>query len=497
MIYGGNMTVYSACEKDIDFVLKKFNDSFHVALQCSDLTVDEEDYLNTLLKLIVVSIGKGNISEYISYIYREIINNAKKANMKRIYFDGKDLDINSIADYEKGMSGFKEALLDRSDFFTNLLAENKKYIRTSIKLENDVLKIITENNSPMTLFEKSVVEEKIKNAAAFNSIEDAVTTVTNNKEGAGLGLIISVLMLKKLNLSENNLRIDSNTDRTVSELMIPISIATNDDRTYIKDTILSEIKDIPQFPEHIVQIQDMLRDPDVDIKKLSSVIVKNAALTGNIIKFSNSPLYPNYKEISTITDAVKVLGLTGIKSIIYSYGSEVVLKNRYKSDKLQEIFEHSNEVALVAFQLGKKKLHRNLLESLYIAALLHDLGKILSSVIEEKMVATINQVCHERGISLSVIEELTDGLNHRVIGGELARKWNFPDSIVDVIINHHTPNYAKPENKPIVYYVYFANIIVICKNDINCIMSMLSEDAKNYFKINDKLDLEDIIAGIS
>ncbi|HBD96146.1 MAG: hypothetical protein A2015_07435 [Spirochaetes bacterium GWF1_31_7] len=479
----------SSHEQLIDVFLKDLN----FQIECSKLTVEEEDFLNILLKKLLINIGKDNVFDYISYIYREILNNAKKGNLKRLYFIENNLTITNKDDYSKGMINFKKALISETDKFTESLPEQGFYIKTGYTIIDDILEITIENNSCLTNEEKKVINDKIQNATEFKSIEDAMITVTNNPEGAGLGLIISILILKKLNLDQNNLIIFSDDRITHSTIKIPLSVTTAENQEFIKDTILSEIEDIPQFPEHIMQIQNMLLNDNIDIKELSKVVIRDAALTGRIIKFSNSPLYLTYREVSSISDAIKTIGLSGLKSIIYSYGSEKILKERYKTEKLQGIFTHCNNVANIAFSLAKKKLHRHLLENLYIAALLHDLGKILAIAIDETFITSINKICHDKEISLSLIEKIAQGINHRTIGGLLARKWNFPDLLIDVIDNHHSPEKSHEENKDIVYFVYFANCIENHNKDYEKIYTNMNKESLDFFRINTPDDIKKIV----
>lgn len=474
-------------------LLNKFSDDNFFYVQCSKLTMEEEDFLNTLLKEILSYIGKDNIFEYISYVYREILNNAKKANIKRMYFKQKELDIRNPEDYKKGMANFKKDVFSNTDYFTDRLESEGFYIKTGYAVNNDNIEITIENNTFLTENEKTIIEDKIKNASEFNSVEDAMNMVSSNKEGAGLGLIISILILRKLSLNKSNLVITSNGEITRTSIRIPLNVTALETKEYIREQIINEIKDIPQFPDHILQIQEMLKNEDVDIKKLSQIIIKDASLAGRIIKFSNSPLYLTYREVSSISDAVKVIGLSGIKTIIYSYGSEAILSRRYDRKKLQEIFEHSNTVADISFHIARKTLPRYLLEILYISALIHDLGKILSTVLNDDLNSFINKICHEKGISLSVIEELAGGINHSMIGALLARKWNFPDLLIDVIENHHSPEKAADENRQIVYFVHLANIIVYTGKDTSKIYQKLTPYAKTFFNIKNESDINKIL----
>ena len=113
-------------------------------------------------------------------------------------------------------------------------------------------------------------------------------------------------------------------------LTIPISFITLEQRTLVNDVLVKEIKDIPQFPEHIVVLQKKLNDPEVNIKEISDIMSQDPSLTGEIIRYSNTAYMSTTNRISSLIDAIKIIGLRGIKNIIYSYGTKIIFKKRNK-----------------------------------------------------------------------------------------------------------------------------------------------------------------------
>ena len=74
----------------------------------------------------------------------------------------------------------------------------------------------------------------------------------------------------------------------------------------------------------------------------------------------------------------------------------------------------------------------------YIAGLLHDFGKV---VFVQFMPAEFRDaMAHavEHGVPLNAAEELIIGTDHAVVGAMLAKRWQFPEHLVDCIRDHHT-----------------------------------------------------------
>ncbi len=60
---------------------------------------------------------------------------------------------------------------------------------------------------------------------------------------------------------------------------------------------------------------------------------------------------------------------------------------------------------------------------------------------------------------MQLVEQKILGITHAEVGAILLKKWRLPEGMIDVVLNHHTPQYAKPEYKQLTEYVYISNFI--------------------------------------
>jgi len=267
-------------------------------------------------------------------------------------------------------------------------------------------------------------------------------------------------MLKKIGLSGEYYSVKLDDKNTVASLTVPLSIITEDNVVTISTVLMDEIKNLPQFPEHVMELQKKLKEADVDIKQISILISRDPGLTAEILRFSNSALYSLPKKLSSLLEAIKIIGLRGLNNIVFTYETQKILGSKYDIKKMQEIWDHSYKVAFFAFYFGKKNLPREDLEDIYIGGILHDLGKILTFSINPEVMEKMNFVCQEKGISLRIIEEIVSGYNHALIGALMAKKWNFPDKLVSVIEHHLNPFGGDEKYRNFIFCIYLANIMV-------------------------------------
>jgi len=172
----------------------------------------------------------------------------------------------------------------------------------------------------------------------------------------------------------------------------------------------------------------------------------------------NSAQFMLAKKVDSISDAVKLVGIRGIKNLLYSYGTQKILGDDSSSEK-KALWEHSYKTAFYAYNIAKNfKRDRNLMDDVYVGGILHDMGKIIFSNVHPSLLGKIHEFCADKGIPAATFEDLSAGMNHAEIGALIAEKWNFPDSLVNAIRLHHEPGLASEEHRDVVETVYLANM---------------------------------------
>lgn len=160
------------------------------------------------------------------------------------------------------------------------------------------------------------------------------------------------------------------------------------------------------------------------------------------------------------------------------------LSKRFDLSKMQNILDHSYKVAFFSFYLAKKLGLKEELEDAYIAGILHDIGKIVILSINPSITQKINSLCHERGIPIRIIEEISAGYNHSAIGALLGKKWNLPENLIETIENHHTPNNAHNKYRNMIKCVYIANAMSAENDEIEDKYYSLNKTILSEFGLN-------------
>jgi putative nucleotidyltransferase with HDIG domain len=443
---------------DEEKIKKSVLDGIPLTITTYTLPHEMEAYIGKVLASFLKYAGHENLCDYIEYCTLELAVNAKKANTKRIYFMEKNLDINNPDQYKQGMQSFKTDTLENMPHYLKLQKDKGFYIKVNMLYSRDFIQIEVRNNVVVSKMELIRIHDKLARSRQYNSLEDAFSQVLDDTEGAGLGLVVLVLMLKKMSLDEDSFDITGTDSETIARLTIPCEQTTLTNISGITKVIVDHINDLPQFPESIIRMQNMLSDPKSEMMDIAAKMSIDPAMTADIIKVVNSAQYMTTKKIDTISEAVKILGLTGIKNLLYSYGTQKLLGDDTEEKKL--LWQHSYKTAFFAFNLVKNFYHdKHSIEDVYLGGMLHDMGKIVLHGINPDLTAKITKFCESKNISPVTLEDIRGGMNHAEVGALIAEKWNFPENLVVAIRFHHTPNSAPEEYRTLVDVVYLANML--------------------------------------
>ena len=190
------------------------------------------------------------------------------------------------------------------------------------------------------------------------------------------------------------------------------------------------------LPQSLSHILTMVGNDDFSMEDLSKVILKDPGLTSRILKMANSSFYRHQSEISTVHQAVMMLGIMQVKCLalsasVFNTGS---IEKKSHVD-FSELFSRFISVALGCKKIGALTGLEGS-EELFIAGLLTDIGMVFFlHHFPNDYKAVVENVHKYSGLSEAEKDIL--GIDHGAIGQMLAEKWKFPQALCEAIGNHH------------------------------------------------------------
>ena len=220
--------------------------------------------------------------------------------------------------------------------------------------------------------------------------------------------------------------------------------------------ILANLHQLPVIPVVIQEVISSFNDPDLDSTALAHKIEQDQGLTAKILRVANSAFYGLPRSIGSIHEAVVVMGFNNIRSLVLSAGfvkAFPVLGNS-RFDR-HAYWLRSFRVAVYAKALARSLKQDQ--DMAFTAGMFHDIGQLVLDTCMHEQFATVLEQQEQSGQDLFVVEQGMLGFDHAQIGAEVARRWNFPQTIEHAIGYWHIPDHNPFE--PVTGIIHVATLI--------------------------------------
>ncbi|GMW01560.1 MAG: hypothetical protein AMXMBFR84_26970 [Candidatus Hydrogenedentota bacterium] len=257
---------------------------------------------------------------------------------------------------------------------------------------------------------------------------------------------------------------------------------------------------LPLLPEVAMEVNTLLRDPDVDMGKLAQTISRDQVITVKILKLANSALFAGLREITDVKAACTRIGLKSTSNMVQAIAASGIFRARQSQhvEYMRNLWKHAVAAAHCATEIAAYTAEPNN-ETMYAAALTHDIGKVLIlDIIVNGRVPAFERVRESRVLFDEIIANY-----HGLLGLHVVQHWNLPpDFAVSTYCHAHpqsTPDNAWQTSVAIVSLgSALANASGYGVSDVE--VSLLSHPATKYLGFNDiklatlRVDLEDKLA---
>jgi HD-like signal output (HDOD) protein len=200
--------------------------------------------------------------------------------------------------------------------------------------------------------------------------------------------------------------------------------------------ILKKIVDLPSPPTVVQQLQARIAEQDISSKEVASIIEIDQAFTARVLRLVNSPFYGFSRKIVSVEEAITMLGFNTVHQLLLTTSLLNSFEVKSSVLNLQNFWMHSFGVGVIAKQLLYKR-GKDIRNEGFMCGILHDIGRLIFVKIDADKFAAF-QGNKPRVTDLEAERKYFD-IDHQKLGEMLAKRWNFPESIVMAIAKHHDP----------------------------------------------------------
>ncbi|MGC9386327.1 MAG: HDOD domain-containing protein [Hydrogenovibrio sp.] len=230
---------------------------------------------------------------------------------------------------------------------------------------------------------------------------------------------------------------------------------------------------IPDLPKEIMELDAALSSKFPNNQQITEIIKSNTKLSGDVIRIVNSPIMKLKTPVKSVREAVDVLGYNNLKNLVLS----AALQNLFNTREVQEIIEHSKDVAFCCAELSDY-VHDVSRDEAYLMGLFHNGGCLLLATKDPEHYLKMFSLINTNPVSGIQKEIERYGAAHTDVGILIGQKWKLPVEMLNVIMLHHLAhsNVGQERVRAMLALVKVANVIV---NEVS-FGTYMTDEARQY-----------------
>lgn len=213
----------------------------------------------------------------------------------------------------------------------------------------------------------------------------------------------------------------------------------------LKEHVVSGKAQLPAFDRTGLVIQQEMAKPDPDMQAIEKQILRDPALTSQLLKVANSSFYRGMIEVTTVRNAIVRLGLAEVSNLVtmLTQKKTFAAQDPFILDYMEQLWVHSVACALGAKWIAKECRLPSKMNEAFFAGLMHDIGKafLLMAISDLRKSGQLGE-----NLPQTFIEEVLETL-HQALGAQLLKTWNLPEIYCTVARHHHD---SDMENRDVV-----------------------------------------------
>lgn len=208
---------------------------------------------------------------------------------------------------------------------------------------------------------------------------------------------------------------------------------------YSQEGMRKSVRELPPLPQVVSELLIALQRDNARSDYFAGKLATDMALTAKVLKVANSPFYGVSGRVSSVSDAINVLGLRMLGAMVTTASVAAGFKRHtVPGFDFDGFWRHAIGTALCAQSIAQA-MDRND-ASAYVCGLLHDIGRLALVTYFPTQMEQALAWAHEHDCPTEQAEQQVFNTTHAEVGAMIAEQWRFGADIVQAIRCHHEVN---------------------------------------------------------
>ncbi|MBA4213196.1 MAG: histidine kinase [Polaromonas sp.] len=202
------------------------------------------------------------------------------------------------------------------------------------------------------------------------------------------------------------------------------------------EALLNFPRALPAMSRTVSDLLAEMNKDDPNPKRVSDLISQDPSLTTRVLRLSNSAFFRVSRKIGSAEEAVAMLGMTHVRSLVMAAALGSSFKN-VPGVNLPQFWRYSLRVADISKSLAG--VLRQNESNAFTAGLIHAIGDLIMHIAMPDLVAPLDMGTPPLDLNRAQAEMSMFGYTYAQVGAGMAEKWQFPTTIVSALNNQISP----------------------------------------------------------
>ena len=255
------------------------------------------------------------------------------------------------------------------------------------------------------------------------------------------------------------------------------------------EELIASMETLPSMPAVALQIVRLVQEDEATVDDFAEVLMLDSALSGKLLKLSNSSMYSRGTPVRTLPRAVMTLGLKSVKLLALSFSlTDATPRESRSGPDLRVYWRRTITCAAAAHTFGSVACRR-LVDEGFLCGLLSRMGQLALATGFPGRYAILGG--SEEAWPSRDIEREAFGFAGDEVGAALLRSWELPKLLCDTVEWMGNTQEALPSGSPelveLCKLMHVARCCeeLVCGNDRKSSMADLQTAADQHFGLQE------------